>query len=324
MDLALLLEGKMVLSEATDLLAEESRSDGEESAVARAVKSGYSLATGVDGAFGRLPEWVTAAISATEGVGEPERGLRLAAEQLLEEKKWREEFSRSLAYPLALLLTTFLVGIIMAHTVLPSLAAMSEDLGGAVPFMTQIAIAVGRALGSGWAVGVWLIAVVSLIWLGRGSSTARDLLARAPVVGAVIRLTETWRFFSTISVLLRSTLPLHMAAEYSARVVSTPAFRKAAEELAREVCRGQSIGVAARRVAWFPSRVSRVLSISPNHGSLVQSIENIASWAEQERARLLATWAKWLPMGLLAVAAVVIGLLAQAVLMPALSIDIAP
>lgn len=324
MDLALLLEGKMVLSNAADLLAEETADRGVASLVAQAVKSGKPLSAGLAKALDPLPEWITAAVSATERVGEPEKGLRLAATQLLEDKKWREEFSRSLSYPLVLLGTTLLVGIIMAHTVLPSLAAMSKELGGAIPMTTQIAIVVGRALGSFWAFGLWTAVTAFLLWVGWGNRTARDLAAKTPVLRSIVCLVETWRFFSIVAVLLKSAVPLHVAVESSARVVSVPSWRKDAEELARNVRGGQSIGTAAREVSWFPMRVSRVLSISESHGSLVHGAESMASWAEYERTHLLVTWAKWLPVGLLAVAALVIGFLAQAVLMPALNIEIAP
>jgi type IV pilus assembly protein PilC len=324
MDLAILLEGRMVLSSAADLLAEESANHNEALVVARAVKSGFSLSAALAEAFAPLPDWIGAAVSATERVGEPEKGLRLAAAQLLEEKKWREEFSRSLSYPLVLLGTTVLFGIIMARTVLPSLAAMSSDLGGSVPVTTEIAIGVGRALGSFWAFGVWAAVVAFLLWVAWGGSTARDLAARAPILRSIIRLVETWRFFSIATVLLRSAVPLHLVVESSSRVISTPSWRKEAQELARGVRGGKSIGVAARNVSWFPIRVSRVLSISTGHGALIDGAESLTSWAEYERVRLLATWAKWLPVGFLAVAALLIGFLAQAVLMPALSVDIAP
>jgi type IV pilus assembly protein PilC len=323
-DLALLLEGGMVLGNAVDLLAEESAHHGVAPVIARAVKSGRPLSVGLEEAFHPLPAWIAAAVSAAERVGHPEKGLRLAATQLHEEKKWREEFSKALAYPVVLLATIVLVGMIMARTVLPSLAAMSAELGGAIPMTTQIAIVVGRGLGSVWAICLLVAMAAAVIWLVGGSSTARDVAARTPVLRSMVRLIETWRFFSIVAVLLKSAVPLHRAVESSTRVVTTPSWRAEAEELARRVHGGQSIGRAAGDVSWFPLRAGRVLSISASHGSLVDGVENIASWAEQERDRLLAGWARWLPVALLAVAALLIGFLAQAVLLPALSIDIVP
>jgi len=312
----------MVLQDAADILAQETGANEEATRVARLVKAGRPLSGALSVAFSSLPGWVAGAVSATEEAGRPDQGLALVVRQLSDEATWRSELSRSLAYPLTLLAATTLVGLIIIRKILPTLATMANELGGALPLSSRLALSLGKTLGSGWTIGIWVVLVGFVIWLLSENAKSRSILIKAPFLSTALSTVEAWKYFRVIGVLLRCGLPLHLVLERSAGVVSPGAWRTDVESLAARVKAGESFSASAKAVAWLPQRTSRALAIAEAAGTTADGVEMLADWVEIRRSRIITRWAKWLPMALLALAAVMIGLLAQAILMPALQIDI--
>lgn len=323
-ELRSLLCGGMALGQAVELLAEEAGASGPERVVAQRVVSGSSLAEGMAYAFSPLPEWIRHVISVTEEAAAADHGLDLVVGQLREEIVWRDDLLRSLAYPLVLLAATTLVGLILAVVILPSLSAMTEELGAALPLASRFALTMGAFAASPGGFLVWLAIFSTSAWLYAGRARAPDFLARMPWIRNALMLSETWRYFRIAGVLLAADLPLHRALRQAAGAVRPLAWRAEARRLAERVEAGEAAALAVRAVGWLPSRTARVLSVAASSGSMAQGVENLAQWAAARRRAILKTWATWLPVVLLGVSAVMIGFLAQAVLLPAFQIDVIP
>ncbi|MCU0612518.1 MAG: type II secretion system F family protein [Candidatus Eisenbacteria bacterium] len=246
----------------------------------------------------------------------------MIAAQLEREDAWRDRVTRVTSYPLLVLGSTILTGVILFRVVLPTVSALSEELGSAPPLATRVALWIGRAGGSAV---VWLVAATVLgltVWSVSNHERLRTISSRIPGLAETVRLAEAWKYFGVLSILSRASIPLDRALEIAAVVVTPDDWREVATELARRVKAGDAPGAAARRAQWLPSRTSRVLGLAEVSGTMPQAFASLAGHAEVLLTRRLERLARWMPLVLLAFAAVLIGFLAQAMLMPAFQIDL--
>ncbi|MBN1424700.1 type II secretion system F family protein [Candidatus Fermentibacteria bacterium] len=320
-DLALLLQHGTPMAEACDLLAGEAGVGSIEMQIASGVKSGESLRHALEAT--RVPSWALAAVEATETTGRPADGLDLASRVLREHRVWRDRMIRVTTYPLLVLGSSLLLGLILFRSILPTISVLAEELGADLPLATRTALVLGHAAMSPVA---WVIALVALggtLALASDQGRLRAAASRLPVMAEVIRMDESRRYFGVLGALLAASVPLDRAMERTAHLVVNASWHAEVLELARRVRAGDSPAAAARDVRWFPTRVARVLAVAETAGTLHQACSSLADYAERVLTRRLDGLARWVPLILLAAAAAFIAFLAQALLMPAFQIDIA-
>lgn len=319
-DLALLLCHGVPMGEACDLLAGEAGTGSIERHIASSVKGGESLHNALEAA--RFPPWASAAIEATEYAGRPAQGLELIARLLREQCAWRDRMTRVTAYPVLVLGSSLLVGLVVFRSILPSIAVLAEELGSEPPLATQIALALGRAASSPafWGVALALLGVAFRLASDQGRLHAAA--SHIPVVADAVRMDESRRYFGVLSALLLAAIPLDRAMEMAAQVVIAGPWKRQAVELARSVRAGDSPAAAARDVRWFPARTARALAVAETTETMQQGCASLADHAEHVLSRRFDALARWVPLILLAAAAAFIAFLAQALLMPAFQVDL--
>ncbi len=320
-DLALLIGHGMPPADAASVVAEE-RDEGCERRVATMLAAGESLERAL-GAVGFAP-WACAVVAAAEGTANPALGLGLVAHQLGQEAAWRERMARVTSYPILVVGSSLFVGAVLFRTVLPTIAVLTEELGGALPLASRVALSLGR-----WAAHpvAWLVAGAALagsLWLAADQERLRSVAARLPGLSSAARSAEAWRYFGVLTALTGASVPLDRALEVAAPTVAHPPWRDAATEVARKVRAGYLPSDAFRSVRWLPGRTTRILRVAEASASMPQAFSALTDHAQASLTRSLDAFARWVPVGLLALAALVLSFLAQALFLPALQIDLPP
>ena len=107
----------------------------------------------------------------------------------------------------------------------------------------------------------WLILLVAVAGIsGLKASLRRDaarlrfhiILLRIPLVGRLVRATDTARFASTLAILARSGVPLVEALGIAAQVVANRAIRAKVVVAAQKVREGSSLTRALEQTGEFP------------------------------------------------------------------------
>jgi general secretion pathway protein F len=143
--------------------------------------------------------------------------------------------------------------------------------------------------------GLWL--VVALVaggflftrWLRVEANRRRwhRTLLRVPLVGKVVRGSNTARFARTLSTLTASTVPVLEALRISSEVVTNLPMKAAVEDAAVRVREGAPIGRSLGVSKLFPPMMIHLISSGESSGELDTMLERAAIHQERELDSIL-------------------------------------
>jgi general secretion pathway protein F len=172
--------------------------------------------------------------------------------------------------------------------------------------------------------GFWLVLAAGAgIWLFtrwlriEANRRAWDrFLLSLPLVGKVVRGSNTARFARTFSTLTASTVPVLDAMRISAEVVSNLPMKAAVEDAAVRVREGAPIGKSLGQSRAFPPMMIHLISSGESSGELDTMLERAAIHQERELDSILQGVVGLLgPLMILAMGGLVL-LIVLAMLMP--------
>jgi general secretion pathway protein F len=170
---------------------------------------------------------------------------------------------------------------------------------------------------------VLFLAIGAAVWLFRrwlrveaNRRHWHDFLLRLPLIGKVVRGSNTARFARTLSTLTASTVPVLEALRISGEVVTNLPMRAAVAEAAVRVREGGPIGRSLGASRLFPPMMIHLISSGESSGELDTMLERAAQHQERELDSVLQALVGLLgPLMILVMGAVVL-LIVLAMLMP--------
>jgi general secretion pathway protein F len=161
-----------------------------------------------------------------------------------------------------------------------------------LPLLTQLLIS-----GSDFARAYGVYVIVALVaagflfsrWLRVESNRRRwhGFLLGLPLVGKVVRGSNTARFARTLSTLTASTVPVLEALRISSEVVTNLPMKAAVEEAAVKVREGAAIGRSLGASRQFPPMMIHLISSGESSGELDTMLERAAVHQERELDSIL-------------------------------------
>jgi general secretion pathway protein F len=122
-----------------------------------------------------------------------------------------------------------------------------------------------------------LVALAALVLVARRSEAVRTLIdrlvLRIPIWGEMTREVVLASSFSTLTILLRSGVPLYESLKVAKDLISNRPLRNAFDLGADEVLEGQPFSVALVRQPIFPLEVAWVVRNGEARGDLIDGIE---------------------------------------------------
>jgi general secretion pathway protein F len=172
--------------------------------------------------------------------------------------------------------------------------------------------------------GLWLlvaliIAIVLFVRALRNLDNRRRyhaFLLKVPLVGRVVRGTNTTRFARTFATLTSSSVPVLEAMRISGEVVSNLPMRDAIQHAATKVREGAPIGRSLGTTKQFPPMMVHLISSGESSGELETMLDRAATNQEREMDALLDTFVGLLgPLMILFMGAMVL-MIVLAMLLP--------
>ena len=251
------------------------------------VMEGHTLADSMAGYPNSLPELYRATIAASEQSGHLDAVLERLADYTENRQQLQSRTMGALLYPVMLFVVCIAIIFFLLVTVVPKVVEVFRNSEAELPLLTR-ALITGSDFMREWGV-VLLVGVAVAIWaFGRWlrveSNRRRwhDFLLRLPLVGKIVRGSNTARFARTLSTLTASTVPVLDALRISGEVVTNLPMKGAVVDAAVRVREGAPIGRSLGQSRLFPPMMIHLISSGETSGELDTMLERAAQHQERE------------------------------------------
>ena len=256
------------------------------------VMEGHTLADGLADFPGSFPEIYRATVAASEQSGHLDAVLERLADYTDNRQQLRQRTLSAMLYPVLLFVVCFAIVFFLLVSVVPKVVEVFRTSEAQLPLLTQALIA-GSDFMRQW--GVWLaVAVAAAVFLFTRSLRIESnrrrwhtFLLGLPLVGKVVRGSNTARFARTFSTLTASTVPVLEAMRISAEVVTNLPMKSAVEDAAIRVREGAPIGRSLSVSRVFPPMMIHLISSGESSGELDTMLERAAIHQERELDAIL-------------------------------------
>jgi type IV pilus assembly protein PilC len=212
--------------------------------------------------------------------------LRLA-DMIENEVKLRGKIKSAMTYPIAVVALVTLIMSAMLLFVVPQFKSIYSQLGGSLPLPTRVLLAVSDMFKKFWYVfvaGAFVTRFLFRRWkatpAGRESVDAFKL--RVPVFGSLFHKTALARFAGTLSMLLRSGVPILQALDIVSDTVNNKVISKAVTDVQAAVREGESMAKPLSKHKVFPPMVVQMLAVGEETGQVDVMLEKVATFYNQE------------------------------------------
>ena len=251
------------------------------------VMEGHTLADSLGEFPNSFPELYRATVAASEQSGHLDAVLERLADYTENRQALRSRTLGALLYPVLLFVVCVAIVFFLLVSVVPKVVDVFRNSEAELPLLTQALIAGSDFMRAwGWLVilltgaGLWLFSR----WLRFESNRRRwhDLLLRVPLVGKIVRGSNTARFARTLSTLTASTVPVLDALRISGEVVTNLPMKGAVADAAVRVREGAPIGRSLGQSRLFPPMMIHLISSGESSGELDTMLERAAQHQERE------------------------------------------
>lgn len=285
------------------------------------VLEGHPLAEGLGDFPASFPEIYRATVAAGEQSGHLDTVLERLADYTESREQLRSRTINALLYPVMLFLVCSGIVMLMLTYVVPKIVRQFDNAKAALPLMTRILIAFSNFMRD-W--GLWLLAALII----GGILFARSLrnidnrrrfhafLLRTPLLGRVVRGSNTTRFARTLATLTSSAVPVLDALRISGEVVNNVPMREAVQAAAVKVREGSPIGRSLGATRQFPPMMIHLISSGESSGELETMLDRAATNQEREMDAVLGAFVGLLGPLMIVIMAALVLFIVLAMLLP--------
>jgi type IV pilus assembly protein PilC len=235
--------------------------------------------------------------------------------------KLRGDIKQAMTYPAVVCSFAVLAVAVALFTVIPKFAELFSDFGGELPLITRMVLSFQATIAHNYvhvilALGFLFFAVR---WLGRtkrGRWWLDSVLLRLPVAGDLVVKVLLSRFCQTLSLLLGGGVTVMNALEFTRKVSGNVVLGADIAMAQTGVARGQGISEPLRQARVFPKMLVDIIAIGEETGSTEKVLSQISDFYDKEVDRAVKSLTSVIEPVIIAVLAVVIGIIAAAVFMP--------
>ena len=212
--------------------------------------------------------------------------LRLA-DMIENEVKLRGKIKSAMTYPIAVVALVSLIMSGMLLFVVPQFKSIYAQLGGSLPMPTRVLLALSEIFKKYWYI------VIAAIFAGRfffrrwkatpnGREAVDAFKLRVPVFGTLFHKTALARFAGTLSMLLRSGVPILQALDIVSETVNNRTIAKAVQDVQGSVREGESMAKPLAKHTVFPPMVVQMIAVGEETGQVDVMLEKVATFYNQE------------------------------------------
>ncbi len=293
--------------------------------VHKSILGGKTFFQALDDEQPNFSPFYTSMVQAGESSGALDVTLGQLSDYLERSDKLRNEVLNALIYPAFLVAGVVGAVVLLLAYVIPQFVPIFSDLGVALPWITEVILALGQfasesglLVAMGVAASIWLYAL-SLRSPARRLSRDRWLL-RMALLGPLIQRVETARLARTLGTLLCNGVALLPALLIARNINANQAVRVHIEEVTEGVKGGSSLADALAADSIVPELAVQMIEVGEQSGKLGVLLIKVADTFDIEAKRVIDRMLAALVPALTVVMAVLVAVIMLAIMLPLMSL----
>jgi type IV pilus assembly protein PilC len=298
-------------------------------AVLAQVRSDVESGSSLSDAFARHPDefppLLLNLIRAGETGGFLERSLESIATNYEAEVKLRATIKSALTYPVVVLVIAVLAIVGMLVFIVPIFEQMFADLGGELPVVTKLLVALSAT--STWSVPLVVVAVIAAsIWWSRNRNAesvrrvVEPALLKLPVFGPLLQKVAIARFTRNFATMIGAGVPILQSLGIVGATSGNWVVENAVSKVQESVRNGRSIAAPLAEEPIFPPMVTQMIAVGEDSGALEHMLTKVSDFYDQQVDATSAQLTALIEPLVIAVIGVVIGGMLVALYLPVFSI----
>ncbi|SEI86540.1 type II secretion system F family protein [Demequina mangrovi] len=288
--LATMIASGLSLLRALSILAEQT----ENPALARVlqevrndVESGSSFSASLSKHEKAFPPLMINMVRAGEVGGFLDDVLESVAANFESEVKLRGKVKSAMTYPVVVFIIAILAVIGMLLFIVPVFAEMFANLGGELPFLTQILVIMSDVMKVGIIPFIIVLALIVSFWNRNKHKVefrekVEPLYLKAPVFGMLVQKIALARFTRNLGAMIRSGVPILQALDIVGQASGNIVIERAAKDVRESVRTGNSLAKPLAQHEVFPPMVVQMMAVGEDTGALDTMLDKVADFYDQE------------------------------------------
>lgn len=286
-----MLQAGLSLSRSLIILEKQTKDENYKNilkSLSDSVSKGSSLSDGMKKFPNVFSTLFVAMIGAGEESGSLPKSLAEVGSSLQKSYDLNKKIKGALMYPSIIFGAMILIGILMLMFVVPTLTKTFSDVGAKLPASTRFVIWLSDAVSHNIILVILFIVGFAglLYFLGKIEKTKIMLdyiVLRIPVVGNLIKETNSARTARTLSSLLSSGVNMSRALDITKDVLQNSQYKKVIEKAIFDLEKGLPLSsVFKERIDLYPVMMGEMMEVGEETGNTASMLVDIAVFYESE------------------------------------------
>ena len=329
-ELYVLLNAGLPLDRSLSILAEVFESKGMKTVIESILKSIRGGKTFSDSLLEHpklFPKLYINMVKAGEAGGALDVILEKLNEFLESTRELKEHVFSAMIYPVILLVTSVLSIVMLLLFVVPRFSTLFNDMGGSLPFTTQMLLSMSLGLQSYWWVMLLIIGAAAFVfrsWMNTEAGKYRWDGVKLKILGDIIIKLEIARFCRTLGTLMKSGVPLLQALVNARDVTTNLVVSSALNKIMKDAKAGQGIAVPLANTGIFPTLAISMIKVGEETGQMEDMLIKVAITYEKSLKETIKRFVSLLGPVMILVLALIIGFIVVSMLLAIFSITDMP
>lgn len=326
--LATMISAGLSLLRALTILSEQTENPAL-SRVILDVRSDIEGGRSLSAALGRhpvvFPPLMINMVRAGEVGGFLDSVLSSVATNFESEVRLRGKIKSAMAYPTVVFAIAILAVIGMLLFIVPTFQKMFANLGGELPFLTRILVAMSNGLKVGIIPLILLVILGTYLWNSNKRKVGfrqvvEPLYLKAPIFGGLVQKVALARFTRNLGAMLRAGVPILQSLDIVGEASGNIVVENATRAVRESVRSGNSLAkpLAAHKI--FPPMAVQMMAVGEDTGALDQMLDKIADFYDQEVESTTDALTSLIEPLMIAVLGAIIGFMVIGLYMPIFSV----
>lgn len=291
------------------------------SEVADEVDAGSSLSETLSKRPNIFSNFYVSVIKSGETSGKLDEVLSYLADEMEKDYDMMSKIKGAMIYPVFVLCSLVVVGIVMMIFVVPKLTSILTESGAKLPLTTRILIGTSGFMTRYW----WLLLAIIVVLIAafrwyinrpRGRRQFDYIKLKLPIFGHLFQLIYLVRFTRSMNTLIVGGVTISNSLKVAAEVVGNRIYQELIEQTIKEVEDGNSISSVFINSKTIPKMVSQMLSIGEKTGKMDIILERITNFYGREVSNIVANLMTLMEPLIMVVMGVAVGMMVAAVILP--------